>query len=121
MIAVLGVDARQQSRGQIHLAYNINNMVGLVADIGGYANTRINDRLLTYMLGPRFGWLAFAADAFRAIPVRGAYGWNESQYRLHHPKRLRHGFGRQPVWFDRRVLRGQLQPQTKSRKTCGLR
>jgi len=77
MIAVLGVDARQQSRGQIHLAYNINNVMGLVADIGGYANTRINDRLLTYMLGPRFGWLAFAADAFRAIPVRGAYGWND--------------------------------------------
>ena len=34
--------------------YNVTNVVGLVADFGGYANTRVNDRLLTYMFGPRF-------------------------------------------------------------------
>src|SRR5258705_13914844 len=47
---------RTGNGGSGSFAYNINNVVGLVADIGGYANTRINDSLLTYMVGPRVSW-----------------------------------------------------------------
>jgi len=48
---------RTGSGGSGYFEYNLNRTVGLVADFGGYANTRtgINDRLLTYMFGPRFG------------------------------------------------------------------
>jgi Outer membrane protein beta-barrel domain len=44
--------------GSGYLEYNLNHTLGLVADFGGHANTRagINDRLLTYMFGPRFNW-----------------------------------------------------------------
>ena len=43
---------RTGNGGSGYFAYNINGIVGLVADVGGYANTRIDDRLLTYMFGP---------------------------------------------------------------------
>jgi hypothetical protein len=51
-------DDRQRTGngGSGSFAYNINNVVGLVADFGGYGNTRIDDRLFTYMFGPRFSW-----------------------------------------------------------------
>src|SRR5258705_2193037 len=47
---------RTGNGGSGSFAYNINNVVGLVADFGGYANTRIDDRPVTYMIGPRFSW-----------------------------------------------------------------
>jgi hypothetical protein len=36
----------------------LNPIVGLVAEFGGYANTKagIDDRLMTYMFSPRFNW-----------------------------------------------------------------
>jgi hypothetical protein len=43
--------------GSGSFAYNIDNVVGMVADFGGYANSRITDRLLTYMFGPRLSTL----------------------------------------------------------------
>jgi hypothetical protein len=47
---------RTGNGGSGYFEYNLNRTLGLVADFGGYANTRtgINDRLLTYMFGPRF-------------------------------------------------------------------
>jgi outer membrane immunogenic protein len=36
--------------------YNVNGMLGVVADLGGYANTRFDNRLFTYMFGPRLNW-----------------------------------------------------------------
>src|SRR5258706_886062 len=49
---------RTGNGGSGYFEYNLNSIVGLVADFGGYANTRtgINDKLLTYMFGPRFNW-----------------------------------------------------------------
>ena len=67
---------RTGNGGSGSFAYNINNVVGLVADFGGYANTRINDRLLTYMFGPRFSWrhrrLTRTPSSFG-----GGYVWND--------------------------------------------
>ena len=44
--------------GAGYLEYNINSWLGAVADLGGYANTnsRIEDKLFTYMFGPRLNW-----------------------------------------------------------------
>src|SRR6266478_1040130 len=49
---------RTGNGGSGYFEYNLNKTVGLVADFGGYANTRsgINDKLLTYLFGPRFNW-----------------------------------------------------------------
>jgi hypothetical protein len=52
---------RTGNGGSGYVEYNLNPMVGLVGDFGGYANTRagINDKALTYMFGPRFNMRHF--------------------------------------------------------------
>src|SRR5260370_22414914 len=47
---------RTGNGGSGSFAYNINNVVGLVADFGGYANNKDNDQPLTFLVGPRFSW-----------------------------------------------------------------
>ncbi len=49
---------RTGNGGSGYLEYNLNRTVGLVADFGGYANTRtrIDGKVLSYMFGPRFNW-----------------------------------------------------------------
>ena len=41
-----------------YFEYNINRWLGAVADFGGYANTntQIDEKLFTYMFGPRLNW-----------------------------------------------------------------
>ncbi len=68
---------RTGNGGSGSFAYNINNLVGLVADFGGYANTRINDRLLTYMFGPRFSWRHARLTPYTQFLFGGAYVWND--------------------------------------------
>src|SRR6266568_3282082 len=68
---------RTGNGGSGSFAYNINNAVGLVADFGGYANTRINDRLLTYMFGPRFSWRHARLTPYAQFLFGGAYVWND--------------------------------------------
>src|SRR5271169_5904537 len=53
---------RTGNGGSGYFVYNLNKTVGLVADFGGYANTRtgINDKALTYLFGPRFSWRHFS-------------------------------------------------------------
>src|SRR6266852_6671821 len=67
---------RTGNGGSGSFAYNINNVVGLVADFGGYANTRINDRLLTYMFGPRFSWRHSRLTPYVQFLFGGGYVWN---------------------------------------------
>src|SRR5690349_5346767 len=68
---------RTGNGGSGSFAYNINNVVGLVADFGGYANTRIDDRLLTYMFGPRFSWRHSRVTPYVQFLFGGAYVWND--------------------------------------------
>src|SRR5260370_41944127 len=67
---------RTGNGGSGYFAYNINSVVGLVADVGGYANTRIDDRLLTYMFGPRFSWRHARLTPYVQFLFGGAYVWN---------------------------------------------
>jgi hypothetical protein len=71
---------RTGNGGSGYVEYNINSLVGLVGDFGGYANTRtgINDKALTYMFGPRFNmrrlqhWTPYVQFLFG-----GAYAWSD--------------------------------------------
>jgi hypothetical protein len=67
---------RTANGGSGYVAYNINKTVGLVADFGGYANTRIDDRLLSYMFGPRFNWRHSRLNPYVQFLFGGAYVWN---------------------------------------------
>ena len=64
--------------GSGYFEYNLSNMVGLVADFGGYANTRkgIDDKLLTYMFGPRFNWRHKRLTPYVQFLFGGAYAWS---------------------------------------------
>lgn len=68
--------SRTGNGGSGYFEYNVTKMVGLVADFGGYANTRTNDRRLTYLFGPRFNWRHSRLNPYAQILFGGAYAWN---------------------------------------------
>jgi len=74
-----GFDDRQRTGngGSGAFEYNINKVLGVVGDFGGYANTRINDRLFTYMFGPRFNWRHARLTPYVQFLFGGAYVWND--------------------------------------------
>jgi outer membrane immunogenic protein len=69
---------RTGNGGSGYFEYNLNSIVGLVADFGGYANTRtgVNDKLLTYMFGPRFNWRHTRWNPYVQYLFGGGYVWN---------------------------------------------
>jgi opacity protein-like surface antigen len=73
---------RTGNGGSGYFEYNLNRTVGLVADFGGYANNRtgINDRLLTYMFGPRFNWRHSRLTPYAQFLFGGAYVWSGPSY-----------------------------------------
>ena len=80
--AASGDLSRNGNGGSGYFEYNLNRTVGLVADIGGYANTSTgkNDRLLTYMFGPRFNWRHARLTPYAQFLFGGAYLWNNPRY-----------------------------------------
>jgi hypothetical protein len=70
---------RTGNGGSGYVEYNVTRVFGLVADFGGYANTRtgINDKALTYLFGPRFNlrrserWTPYMQFLFG-----GAHAWS---------------------------------------------
>lgn len=66
---------RTGNGGSGYVEYNINRWVGLVADIGGYANTRVDDKALTYMFGPRFNWRHSRLTPYVQTLFGGVYAW----------------------------------------------
>ncbi|HUA83890.1 MAG TPA: outer membrane beta-barrel protein [Bryobacteraceae bacterium] len=73
---------RTGNGGSGYFEYNINRIVGVVGDFGGYANTRtgINDRLMTYMFGPRFNWRTGRLTPYAQFLFGGAYVWSGPGY-----------------------------------------
>jgi opacity protein-like surface antigen len=67
---------RTGNGGSGSFEYNLNKNFGLVADIGGYANTRVNDRLLTYLFGPRYNWRHSRLNPYAQVLFGGAYVWS---------------------------------------------
>ncbi|MGD1095677.1 MAG: outer membrane beta-barrel protein [Bryobacteraceae bacterium] len=68
---------RTGNGGSGYLEYNVNSMLGLVGDFGGYANTRtgIDDTLLTYLFGPRFNWRHGRLTPYVQFLFGGASAW----------------------------------------------
>ena len=58
--------------------YNVNSYLGVVADFGGYANTRsgIDDKFLTYMFGPRLNWRHKRFNPYVQALFGGGYAWS---------------------------------------------
>src|SRR5271155_875335 len=69
---------RTGNGGSGYFEYNLNRMLGLVGDFGGYANTRagINDKALTYLFGPRFNWRHSRFNPYAQFLFGGAYAWS---------------------------------------------
>ena len=69
---------RTGNGGSGYFEYNFNKTVGLVADFGGYANTRpgIDDKLLTYLAGPRFNWRHSRLNPYAQVLFGAAHAWN---------------------------------------------
>jgi outer membrane immunogenic protein len=69
---------RTGNGGSGYVEYNVNKAVGLIGDFGGYANTRtgIDEKLLTYMFGPRFNWRHSRLTPYVQFLFGGGYVWN---------------------------------------------
>jgi peptidoglycan-associated lipoprotein len=69
---------RTGNGGSGYFEYNLNKTLGLVADFGGYANTRtgIDEKLLTYMFGPRFNWRHSRLSPYAQFLFGGGYAWS---------------------------------------------
>src|SRR5580692_6155209 len=70
---------RTGNGGSGYFEYNVNPVLGLVADFGGYANTRtgINDKALTYLFGPRLNLRHFARwTPYMQFLFGGAHAWS---------------------------------------------
>ena len=62
---------RTGNGGSGYLEYNVSRMVGLVADFGGYANTRtgIDQKMMTYLFGSSLQLEALETKSLCTIPV----------------------------------------------------
>jgi hypothetical protein len=68
---------RTGNGGAGYLEYNLSKMVGLVADFGGYANTRtgVDQKMMTYLFGPRFNWRRSRLTPYAQFLFGGGYLW----------------------------------------------
>jgi hypothetical protein len=69
---------RTGNGGSGYFEYNLGSIVGLVGDFGGYANTRqgIDQKMMTYMFGPRFNWRHSKLNPYAQFLFGGAYAWD---------------------------------------------
>ena len=71
---------RTGNGGSGYFEYNLNRSWGLVADVGGYANTRKDDRLMTYLFGPRYNFRFSRWTPYAQALFGGAHLWNGPAY-----------------------------------------
>jgi hypothetical protein len=71
---------RTLNGGSGYFEYNLNKVVGLVGDFGGYANTNIgvDHRVFSYMFGPRFNWRHSRLTPYVQFLFGGAYAWDSA-------------------------------------------
>ena len=64
--------------GSGYFEYNMTRMFGLVADFGGYANTKkgVDEKATTYLFGPRFTWRRGRLNPYVQFLFGGAYAWS---------------------------------------------
>ena len=83
---------RTENGGSGYFEYNLKKTVGIVADFGGYANTRagIDETLTTHLFGPRFQLAQFAFESLRAVPFRCCARVEQPHRDIGHAERLRY-------------------------------
>jgi opacity protein-like surface antigen len=66
--------------GAAYFEYNFNKWLGAVADFGGYANnnSRIDDKLFTYMFGPRLNWRHKRFNPYAQALFGGGKVWSNT-------------------------------------------
>lgn len=69
---------RTGNGGSGSVEYNLNSFLGVVADVGGYANTKtgIEDKLMTYLFGPRLNWRFRRLNPYVQTLFGGGYAWS---------------------------------------------
>ena len=69
---------RTGNGGSGSFEFNIDKYLGLVADIGGYANTRVgvDDKLLTYLFGPRINLRYKRFTPYVQTLLGAGYAWS---------------------------------------------
>jgi opacity protein-like surface antigen len=69
---------RTGNGGSGSFEYNVNKYLGVVADFGGYANTRtgIDDKFITYMFGPRLNLRHNRLNPYVQSLFGGGYAWS---------------------------------------------
>ena len=68
---------RNGNGGSGSVEYNLNHVIGLVGDVGGYANTRtgIDQKMMTYLFGPRFNLRHSRLNPYAQFVFGGGYLW----------------------------------------------
>jgi len=72
-----GDKQRTGNGGSGSFEWNVNKVLGVVADFGGYANTRVDGRAMTYLFGPRFNWRTARLTPYVQFLFGGAYLWTD--------------------------------------------
>jgi opacity protein-like surface antigen len=69
---------RTGNGGSGSIEYNLNPILGLVGDFGGYADTKkgIDDKVATWLFGPRLNWRHSRLNPYVQSLFGGAYAWN---------------------------------------------
>jgi hypothetical protein len=64
--------------GSGYFLYNFNRTFGMVADFGGYANTKrgVDLTSMTYLFGPRLTWRHSRLSPYVQFLFGGAYAWS---------------------------------------------
>jgi Outer membrane protein beta-barrel domain len=93
---------RTGNGGSGYFEYNLNNIIGLVGDFGGYANTRrgIDDKVLTYLFGPRFNWRHSRLNPYVQFLFGGAYAWSGPNNKTQNAFATAAGGGLDIKWTD---------------------
>jgi len=64
-----------QNGGSGYVEYNLNRVVGLVADLGGYNNGTNNFKTFSYLFGPRFNMRRGRFVPYAQFLFGGTYAW----------------------------------------------
>ncbi|MCU1338600.1 MAG: hypothetical protein JWO19_4181 [Bryobacterales bacterium] len=67
-----------QNGGSGYVEYNLNRVVGLVADLGGYNNGTNEFKTFSYLFGPRFNMRRSRLNPYVQFLFGGTYAWANS-------------------------------------------
>jgi hypothetical protein len=70
-----GLNNFSENGGSGYFAYNVNKTLGLIADLGGYANGTRDTKSLSYLFGPRFNMRYSRITPYVQFLFGATYAW----------------------------------------------